>query len=97
MTEQEIQELQNKVLELTNANQTLTQEKATLEQEKETLSNANAQLIESNNSYKDMNAKLSLSIATSFTGATNPIDTTKTEEQTDEVVKSLDDIINELD
>lgn len=98
MTEQEIQELQAKVLELSETNQTLAQERDTLKQEKETLETTNATLSQDLNTYKDMNAKLSLNIATSITGANNPFDTGKQEEKIkDEPVKSLDDILKEID
>lgn len=97
MTEQEIQELQNKVLEMSRQSETYKTNIETLTKERDNLKTQNETLSTSNNEYRDLNAKLSLRVATQFTDDNINISQQKPKEkEIKEVELNINDLLKDL-
>ena len=98
MTDKEIQALQQSVIELQEKQKNYDLEKQAWETEKANLSQQVETLKTTADTYKDMNAKLSLNLATQMTSTSVVGMPGKKEEQTEPVdnTPTLEDIINDL-
>lgn len=98
MTDEELQALQQSVIELQEKQKNYDLEKQAWETEKATLSQQVEILKTTADTYKDMNAKLSLNLATQMTSTSVGGTPEKKEEQTESVdnTPTLEDIINDL-
>ncbi len=98
MTDEEIQALQQSVIELQEKQKNYDLEKQAWETEKANLSQQVETLKATADTYKDMNAKLSLNLATQMTSTSVVSMPGKKEEQTEPVnnTPTLEDIINDL-
>lgn len=98
MTDEELQALQQTVLDLQEKQKNYDLEKQAWETEKTQLTQKVETLQSTADTYKDMNAKLSLNLATQMTSPSVVSVPGKTleEEKSDDNTPSLDDIIKDL-
>lgn len=97
MTDEEIQALQQSVIELREKQRNYELDKQSWESERSTLSQQLETLKATADTYKDMNAKLSLNLATQMTSnsGTGELANNNQTEQDDNTI-SLEDILKDL-
>lgn len=98
MTDEEIQALQQTIIDLQEKQKNYDIERQAWETEKNQLTQKVETLQTTADTYKDMNAKLSLNLATQMTSTsvTGVPGKTTEEEKSDDNTPSLDDIIKDL-
>ncbi len=96
MTDEEIQELQQTVLDLQEKQRNYDLDKQSWETEKNNLTKSIETLQSSVDSYKDMNARLSLNLATQMTNSVGFKGEQQKEEKPMEETLTLEDILKDL-
>ncbi len=96
MTDEEIQLLQQSVIDLQEKQRNYDLDKQAWETEKANLTKNIETLQSSVNTYKDMNARLSLNLATQMTNSVGFTGEQQKEEKPDEKIPTLEDILKDL-